>query len=87
MTNAELLLMDEPSQGLAPMILREIRNIIGKLKRTGFSILFVEQNFSMVLTLSDYIYILNKGTIVYGSAPIDLNDNDDIKTKYLSVAR
>ena len=47
----------------------------------------VEQNFPMVLTLSDYIYILNKGTIVYGSAPIDLKDNDDVKTKYLSVAR
>jgi len=47
----------------------------------------VEQNFPMVLTLSDYIYILNKGTIVYGSAPIDLKDNDDVKTKYLSVGR
>jgi branched-chain amino acid transport system ATP-binding protein len=86
MTNPELLLMDEPSEGLAPIILREIRNIIGRLKRSGFSILLVEQNLPIVLALSDYIYILSKGTIVYDSPPRNLKDNDEVKTKYLGVA-
>jgi branched-chain amino acid transport system ATP-binding protein len=86
MTNPDLLLMDEPSEGLAPLVLREIRNIIGKLKRSGFSILLVEQNFSMVLTLSDYIYILSKGEIVLGSTPAELKHNDEAKCRYLSVA-
>jgi branched-chain amino acid transport system ATP-binding protein len=87
MTNPDLLLMDEPSEGLAPIILREIRNIIGQLKRSGFSILLVEQNFQIVLALSDYIYILSKGKIVFDSTPGDLKNNDEVKTKYLSVAR
>jgi branched-chain amino acid transport system ATP-binding protein len=86
MTNADLLLMDEPSEGLAPLVLREIRNIIGKLKRSGFSILLVEQNFRMVLTLSDYVYILSKGEIVLGSTPAELKNNDEAKSRYLSVA-
>ena len=86
MTNPDLLLMDEPSEGLAPLVLREIRGIIGELKRRGFSILLVEQNFPMVLTLSDYIYILSKGEIVLGSTPAELKDNDEAKHRYLSVA-
>jgi len=71
---------------LAPIILREVGKIIGQLKRSGFSILLVEQNFPMVFALGNYIYILSKGTIVYGSTPKDLKDNDEVKTKYLSVA-
>jgi branched-chain amino acid transport system ATP-binding protein len=86
MTNPDLLLMDEPSEGLAPLVLREIRNTIGKLQRSGFSILLVEQNFRMVLTLSDYVYILNKGEIILGSTPAELKNNDEAKSRYLSVA-
>ncbi len=86
MTNPDLLLMDEPSEGLAPLVLREIRNIIGKLKQSGFSILLVEQNFRMVLTLSDYVYILSKGEIILGSTPAELKNNDEAKSRYLSVA-
>ncbi len=86
MTNPELLLMDEPSEGLAPLVLREIRNTIGKLKRSGFSILLVEQNFRMVLTLSDYVYILSKGEIILGSTPAELKNNDEAKSRYLSAA-
>jgi branched-chain amino acid transport system ATP-binding protein len=86
MTNPDLLLMDEPSEGLAPLVLREIRNIIGKLKRSGFSILLVEQNFRMVLTLSDYVYILSKGEIILGSTPAELKTNEEAKSRYLSIA-
>jgi branched-chain amino acid transport system ATP-binding protein len=87
MTNADLLLMDEPSEGLAPIILREITNIVTQLKESGLSILLVEQNLPMALSLADYIYVLSKGTIVYESTPDKLQDNEEVKCKYLGVAK
>jgi branched-chain amino acid transport system ATP-binding protein len=65
MTNPELLLMDEPSEGLAPIIVQEIGRIIRQLKESGFSILLVEQNLSMALRVADYGYVISKGKIVY----------------------
>ena len=86
MTNPDLLLMDEPSEGLAPIVVQEIGGIIRQLKGTGLSILLVEQNFNMALNLADYTYVMNKGEIVYESTPQELNNNDEIKTKFLGVA-
>ena len=86
MTNPDLLLMDEPSEGLAPMIVREIGRIISQLKQYGFSILLVEQNLPMALSVSDYIYILSKGQIVYQSAPEELRHNEEVKAKHLGAA-
>lgn len=85
MTNPKLLLMDEPSEGLAPIIVEEIEGIIGQLKQSNYSILLVEQNISLALDLADYIYIMSKGCIVYESRPEALRDNDAIKNKYLGV--
>jgi branched-chain amino acid transport system ATP-binding protein len=87
MTNPDLLLMDEPSEGLAPLIVQEIGHIIGQLKKSGFSILLVEQNFPMALAVADYVYIISKGVIVYESTPEELRDNEDVKAKYLGVAK
>jgi len=87
MTNPDLLLMDEPSEGLAPLIVREIGRIIGQLKESGFSILLVEQNFSMALAVADYSYIISKGVIVYESTPEELRGNEEVKAKYLGVAK
>lgn len=86
MTNPDLLLMDEPSEGLAPIVLREISKIIGQLKERGFSILLVEQNLPMALAVADYVYVLNKGIIVHKCTPKELIDNEEIKSKYLGVA-
>ncbi|UCF73801.1 MAG: ABC transporter ATP-binding protein [Deltaproteobacteria bacterium] len=83
MTNPDLLLMDEPSEGLAPLIVREIGHIIGQLKESGFSILLVEQNYPMALSVADYAYIISKGRIVYESTISELKDNEEIKVKYL----
>jgi branched-chain amino acid transport system ATP-binding protein len=83
MTNPDLLLMDEPSEGLAPTIVRDIGSIIAQLKKEGLSILLVEQNLPMALVVSDYAYIISKGRIVYESAPQELEDNEEIKVKYL----
>ena len=86
MTNPKLILMDEPSEGLAPIIVTEIGKIIRQLKQSNYSILLVEQNISQALELADYTYIMSKGAIVYESAPEALRDNDVIKNKYLGIA-
>jgi branched-chain amino acid transport system ATP-binding protein len=85
MTNPDLLLLDEPSEGLAPIIVQEVSEIIAQLKKNGYSILLVEQNLSMTLGVADYIYIISKGHIVYESTPDKLQDNEEIKSKYLGV--
>lgn len=85
MTNPELLLMDEPSEGLAPLIIRQIAQVIGQMKEIGFSILLVEQNLPLVLEVADYIYILSKGIIVYESTPEELSNNEEMKANYLGV--
>jgi len=87
MTNPDLLLMDEPSEGLAPIIVREIGRIIGQLKQSGFSILLVEQNLPMTLSVADYAYIICRGTIVYKSTPEELEKNDEVKNIYLGVSK
>jgi branched-chain amino acid transport system ATP-binding protein len=83
MTNPDLLLMDEPSEGLAPTIVREIGSIIAQLKNEGLSILLVEQNLPMALQVSDYVYIISKGKIEYEATPGELENNEEIKVKYL----
>jgi branched-chain amino acid transport system ATP-binding protein len=85
MTNPELLLMDEPSEGLAPMIVREIGELVLKLKQNGLSVLLVEQNLSLALGVCDYVYVVSKGEIVYQSTPDELRSDKQKQNKYLGV--
>lgn len=85
MTNPDLILMDEPSEGLAPVIVKELTNTIIQLKKSGFSILLVEQNLPMALELADYVYILSRGEIVYESVTQEFKANADIQARYLGV--
>jgi branched-chain amino acid transport system ATP-binding protein len=78
-------MLDEPSEGLAPIIVKEISHIISQLKQRSYSILLVEQNLSMALTLADYVYVISKGEIVYESVPERLKENDTVMAKYLGV--
>jgi branched-chain amino acid transport system ATP-binding protein len=87
MTNPDLLLMDEPSEGLAPVMILELSHIFAQLKESGLSILLVEQNVAMALAVADYAYILSRGEIVYESTPKELRDNEELKNKYLGVAK
>jgi branched-chain amino acid transport system ATP-binding protein len=86
MTNPQLLLMDEPSEGLAPLIVKDVGRIISQLKQKQFSILLVEQNLPMALKVADYLYILSNGEVVYESTPEQMRSNDEIKAKYIGVA-
>jgi branched-chain amino acid transport system ATP-binding protein len=86
MTNPDLLLMDEPSEGLAILLVREIGDIIVRLKKSDISILLVEQNLPLVLSVVDYVYLLSKGKIVYESTPKELKDNEEVKAMHLGVS-
>jgi branched-chain amino acid transport system ATP-binding protein len=86
MSNPGLLLMDEPTEGLAPLLVREVGRVIGELKREGLSILLVEQNLPMAASVADRVHVLNRGEIVYSGAPTALLANEDVKSRYLGVA-
>jgi branched-chain amino acid transport system ATP-binding protein len=86
MTNPDLLMLDEPSEGLAPIIVQEVGRIIAQIKQSGLSILLVEQNLNMALSLADYVYIISKGQIVYESTPDKLKNNEETKAKYLGIS-
>ena len=85
MTNPRLILMHEPSEGLAPIIVEAIGQSIHQLKQRNYSILLVGQNISMALELADFVYIINKGEIVHKSDPDALCGNEEIMNKYLGV--
>ncbi len=85
LTNPRLLLMDEPSEGLAPLLVREIGRVVRQLKESGLAILLVEQNFALALGVADWVYVLNKGQIVYQAPPAQLRSNEHIKHTFLGV--
>jgi branched-chain amino acid transport system ATP-binding protein len=85
MCNPELLLMDEPTEGLAPLLVEQVAGVIAKLKQEKQSILLVEQNLSLALDLADFVYVLSKGSIVYRGPPGELRASKDIQSKYLGV--
>jgi branched-chain amino acid transport system ATP-binding protein len=85
MTNPDLMLFDEPSEGLAPVVVDEVFRVIRELKAAGQSILLVEQDFSMAMSAADYAYIMSRGTIVHESTPDKLIKNENVKSMYLGV--
>jgi branched-chain amino acid transport system ATP-binding protein len=86
MTNPDLLLMDEPTEGLAPLLVREVGRSIADLKAQGLSILLVEQNLALALQISDQVHVLSRGRIVHSSSPAELWQNEDVKTRYLGLS-
>jgi branched-chain amino acid transport system ATP-binding protein len=85
MSNPELLLMDEPTEGLAPLLVREVGATIARLKGAGLSILLVEQNLPMALSVADRVHVLSRGQIVHSSTPAELAQNHDVQSRYLGV--
>jgi branched-chain amino acid transport system ATP-binding protein len=85
MTNPDCLIMDEPSEGLAPVIIQGVWEAIRKLKEEGLSILLVEQNANLALKLVDYVHVMSKGQVVYSAKPEELRANEQIKSSYLGI--
>jgi branched-chain amino acid transport system ATP-binding protein len=83
--NAELIMLDEPFEGLAPIIVRDLIEVCRKLATAGHTIIIVEQNVRAALSLADRCYVLNNGHMVYEGAAADLHANTAIIAKYLGV--
>jgi branched-chain amino acid transport system ATP-binding protein len=85
MLNPMLLLLDEPSEGLAPMIVQEIVEVLKNLKREGLAILLVEQNLHTALAVADCHHVMNKGEICFSGSSAELESNEFVLRNYLSV--
>ena len=85
MTNPRLLLLDEPIEGLAPVVVEQIEEVLTALKASGLTILLVEQNLAFATAFADSILVLGKGLIRWRGTPADLRDAEDIKGRWLGV--
>ena len=86
MTNPELLLMDEPSEGLAPRIVQDTGRIINELKAIGLAIVLIEQNLSLALAVADYVFVIENGIIVHESTVDEFRQNHEVRARYLGIA-
>ena len=80
-----LLVMDEPTEGLAPVIVAEVASVIRRLKDDGASILLAEQNAAFAIKVADYVHVMSKGQVVHSTDPVTLWKNEEIKTQFLGV--
>jgi branched-chain amino acid transport system ATP-binding protein len=80
-----LLIMDEPTEGLAPMLVAEVGTIIRRLRDTGTSIVLAEQNAAFAVKVADYAHVMSKGRVVHSTDPETLWKNEEIKTSLLGV--
>lgn len=85
MGNPELLLLDEPSEGLAPVVVIRLKELMLGLSRSGITILLAEQNLTFIEGLAERVFILDKGTIVYEGKLENVLSDEDLKAKYLAV--
>ena len=85
MTNPDCLIMDEPSEGLAPIIIQTVWQAVSKLKQQGLSILLVEQNAALALQLVDHVHVMSKGRVVYSGSPQALWADDAVKSRFLGI--
>ena len=85
LTNPRLLLLDEPSEGLAPLIVQELGRVLAALKGEGLAMLVVEQNLPLALRVADRVYVLSRGRVVYHGSPGELAMDEDVKRRYLGI--
>ena len=86
MANPELILMDEPSEGLSPRLVLQAQEIMRRLRGRGHAILLVEQNLELALSVADEIYVLSSGRFVFRGAPADLANATQILDQHLGVS-
>ncbi|WP_439026409.1 ABC transporter ATP-binding protein [Haloarchaeobius sp. DT45] len=83
---ADLLLLDEPTEGLAPIIVERVADLVTELNEEGISVLLVEQNVAVASKLADRVFILDKGQIVYEGTPEELDENQSVRDRHLGVS-
>jgi branched-chain amino acid transport system ATP-binding protein len=83
--NPALLVMDEPTEGLAPAVITAVGHLIRRIRHEGTTVLLAEQNASFAVTLADYVYVMSRGRIVHESAPAPLWRNEAVKARWLGV--
>lgn len=83
--NPDMILIDEPTEGLAPKIVSVVAEIIREIGREGMTVLLVEQKLSIALELADRIYVISKGMIQWDGTPEQLRQNEEIRRSYLEV--
>src|ERR1700730_3701322 len=81
----DLLILDEPSEGLAPLIIERLEEVLNDIKSSGISILLVEQNYHLAIRLADQVYVLSQGRVQFTGSTAALIDNEDVRRTYLSV--
>ncbi len=86
MGNPELLLLDEPSEGLAPLVVENLLDQVSRLKREGLTILLAEQGVDFSLALADRVYVLEKGTVRFSGAAAELRDNTKLRDELLALS-
>ena len=85
MTNPRLLLLDEPTEGLAPIVVEEIEAVLARLKTTGLAILLVEQNLRFALAFADEVAVLGKGQVRWTGTPADFSGAEEIRERWLGI--
>lgn len=85
MSNPQILLMDEPSEGLAPLVVRGVEETLQRLKATGLAVVLVEQNLPLALAVADVAYIVSKGRIVYEGDARTIRTNEEIRQRHLGI--
>jgi branched-chain amino acid transport system ATP-binding protein len=83
--DTKLLLLDEPTEGLAPLIVREVENVVRDIKARGITTLLVEQNFYSALAVADRCYVIDQGRVKFEGTPDELRGNTDVLSRYLHV--
>jgi branched-chain amino acid transport system ATP-binding protein len=85
MGDPELIMIDEPTEGLAPLIVQQVGDLIAEIARRGVAILLVEQKLSIAMRISHRVYVMGHGRIVFEGTPAELRANDAVRKEWLEV--
>ena len=86
MSNPDLILMDEPSEGLSPRFVLQVGEIMSRMKKLGHAILLVEQNLALALSVADHVYIISSGRFVFAGTPGELSERPEVLDEHLGVS-
>jgi branched-chain amino acid transport system ATP-binding protein len=87
MSNPDLILMDEPSEGLSPKLVQQVEGIMKNMRDHGHAVLLVEQNFALAMAVADYLYVVSAGRFVFQGTPAELERAPEVLDQHLGVAR